>query len=131
MIKKLCKVIFILIFIGGILYGYYFLNLYYDISIPCLFYKITGYYCPGCGITRCLFAIMEGNFYEAFCYNRLVFIMIPFLVTYILYNIYLYVFDKKDYFINRIPNWVWICLLVIVICFGVVRNIEYFSYLKP
>ena len=28
---------------------------------PCLFYQLTGYYCPGCGGTRSLRAILEGD----------------------------------------------------------------------
>lgn len=119
---RLFKVIFILIFSLIILYGYYFLNLYYGVSIPCVFRKITGYYCPGCGITRCLFSIINGEFYQAFCYNKLIFIMLPFLCFYIVYNVYLYVYEREDKIICRIPNIVWILLLIILILFGVVRN---------
>jgi hypothetical protein len=108
-----------------ILCGYYFLNLCFGISLSCLFYKITGYYCPGCGITRCLFAIINGDFYRAYCYNRLVFMMLPFIAFYVIYNIYLYVMDKKDNIINKIPNYVWYVLLFIVILFGIVRNIDF------
>lgn len=131
MISRVFKVIFIIVFLILLLYGYYFLNLYYDVSIPCMFHKITGYYCPGCGITRCIFALMKGEFYQSFCYNRLIFILLPFLVIYIIYNIYLYVFNKKDTIICKIPNSVWICLLIVVILFGILRNIKYFSYLQP
>ena len=36
---------------------YFFLNQRLSIGIPCLFYQITGFYCPGCGVTRMLFAL--------------------------------------------------------------------------
>ncbi len=121
--SRVLKVIFIVILLVLILYGYYFLNLYYNFSIPCLFREVTGYYCPGCGITRCLFSIINGNFYQAFCYNRLVFISLPFLGFYVVYSIYLYVFNKNDKIICRVPKVVWNLLLVVVILFGVVRNI--------
>ena len=129
--KRIKKVIFILMLLLLILYGYYFLTLNYGINIPCLFNKVTGYYCPGCGITRCLFSIMSGHFYKAFNYNRLVFILLPFIFLYLIYNIYLYVFNKEDKIIKKIPNIIWLVLIIIVLLFGVIRNIDSFSYLAP
>ncbi len=121
--NRVFKVIFVLMFLLGILYGYYFLNLYFEIGIPCFYRKVTGYYCPGCGITRCLFAIIRGDFYQAYCCNQLVFLMLPFLGSYVVYRIYLYVYDKEDKIICRVPNIIWTLLLVVVILFGIVRNI--------
>lgn len=129
--NRIKRVISIVIFLLILLFGYYFLNSVYNFKIPCIFYKITNYYCPGCGITRCLFAIIEGNFYDAFSYNRLVFILLPFIMVYIIYKTYLYVFNKRDKYISRIPNIVWILLIIITLLFGILRNIEVFSYLAP
>lgn len=129
--KRIKKVISIIIFLVITLFGYYFLNSNYNFKIPCLFHKLTNYYCPGCGITRCIFSILEGNIKKAFNYNRLVFIMLPFIIVYIIYKTYLYIFNKKDKIINKIPNTFWFLLLVIVISFGIIRNIEFFSYLQP
>ena len=58
--KRIVKVISIVLSFIIILIGYYFLNAKYNFGIPCLFYKITGYQCPGCGITRALFSLLEG-----------------------------------------------------------------------
>ncbi len=44
---------------------YYFLLRYTDLSIPCVFRSITGYKCPGCGITTMLLFIADGNFAAA------------------------------------------------------------------
>lgn len=129
--KRLTKVIFQVVVCIGLLLGYYFLNCKYNFAIPCIIHKLTGLYCPGCGITRCLFALIKGNIYEAFMYNQLVFILLPFLLFYIVYNIYLYVFDTKDKIFSKIPQIVWIILIIIVVIFGVVRNFEYFDFLRP
>ena len=32
---------------------------------PCFFHWLTGLYCPGCGSTRCLHALLHGNFRQA------------------------------------------------------------------
>lgn len=129
--KRIIKVISILILSLIVLYGYYFLNLKFNFYIPCLFYEKTGLYCPGCGITRCIFSIINGNYKEAFNYNRLVFIMLPFLIAYFIYSLYLYIFNKKDNITKKIPNQVFIIVLLITILFGIIRNTNYFSYLKP
>lgn len=110
---------------------YYSLNRRYNFSIPCIFHEITGYYCPGCGITRCLFSLLEGNIYKAFMYNQLVFILLPFLILYMIYNIYIYIFNKENKVIKKIPNSIFIILLCIVIVFGILRNLNCFPYLRP
>ena len=39
---------------------------------PCLFYQISGYYCPGCGGTRAVKALCRGQFFRALWYHPLV-----------------------------------------------------------
>lgn len=118
--KKLKKVICINILLFLLLIGYYFLNHNWGVKIVCPFYTLTGLLCPGCGITRCLFSILQLEFKKAFLYNRLVFILLPFFLGYYLYNIYNYVLNKKRV---EIPNWLVIILLIITLSFGVIRNI--------
>ncbi|MFR5953682.1 MAG: DUF2752 domain-containing protein [Coprococcus sp.] len=40
-------------------------------GIPCFFYKITGYKCPGCGMTHALSEIWNGNFRSALGIQRI------------------------------------------------------------
>lgn len=37
----------------------------------CIFFKLTGYMCPGCGSQRAIHALMCGNIVESFRYNPL------------------------------------------------------------
>lgn len=110
---------------------YYFLNTHYNFYIPCPIYSITKLYCPGCGITRCLFALLKLDFSSAFRYNQLVFILIPFFLFYFSYKTYLYILDKEDKILSRIPKTFWLILLIITISFGILRNIEAFSIIRP
>lgn len=127
-IFNLISILFLLILLF-ILYLYMINE--YNFYIPCMFKKITGFYCPGCGITRCLLTLLKLDFYRAFRYNILVFILLPFLIFYVLYNIYLYITNKEDKIIKKIPQKVWYILLIITIIFGVLRNTEMFSFLAP
>lgn len=40
-----------------------------EIFIPCLWYEATGTYCPGCGITRALHALIHGHVLAALDFN--------------------------------------------------------------
>jgi hypothetical protein len=47
---------------------------------PCIFNKLTGLYCPGCGSMRALHAALHGNLAQALDFNALAVFLIPFLV---------------------------------------------------
>jgi hypothetical protein len=127
-IKKVISfnTILLIIFIG-----YYFLNTKFNLKIYCPFYKLTNLFCPGCGITRCLFSILKLDFKSAFNYNMLVFILLPFLIIYYIYLSYIYILEKENKIIKKIPNYLYYILIIITISFGILRNIEMFKFLSP
>ncbi len=45
---------------------------YLAAGAPCIFNRITGYYCPGCGGTRSVIAFLHGHFIQSFIYHPLV-----------------------------------------------------------
>lgn len=121
-------IIYLLLFILGIIYLLFgdILHIY----IFCPIYKITHLYCPGCGMTRALKSLITGNFYQAFRYNNLIFLL-PFFIIYLLESI-LEENKIKNLNLKRfMQNKFWYSVLFIVIAFGVLRNIPYFSYLIP
>lgn len=101
----------------------------YHIGIPCVFHEITGLYCPGCGITRALFALFELDIKKALNYNVLLFIIGPILLYYFIRKIYDWITfrDKK----KVLPNWIVYLMLIITILFGILRNLEWFDFLRP
>ncbi len=106
---------------------YYLLNLYTGFAIFCPFHKFTGFYCPGCGVTRLLFSLIKLDFYQAFRYNPLVFILLIIGIIYLLIKFIL----KKFNIIIKVPNYVWYILIIIVIIYGILRNIPEFDWLAP
>ena len=48
----------------------------------CIFHKITGLDCPGCGSQRMIHSLLHGNFREAWAYNPFLLCMIPVILWY-------------------------------------------------
>ena len=95
------------------------------IAIPCIFNKITGLYCPGCGITRAIKALLKGDIQTSFRNNILLYTVIPLLFIAMTFN------KITKYKYKKIYNIVLIFLLIITIGYGIIRNIPTFSYLAP
>ena len=55
------------LFCVGLFYGYVLIPL--GIRIPCPIRAVTGFRCPGCGITDLCLALLHGHFREAPTYN--------------------------------------------------------------
>lgn len=122
--KRIIKIISIVLFLVILLLGYYFLNYKFNLGIPCIFYKITGYKCPGCGITRAIFSLLKGNIKNAIYYNKLLFIAGPFIIIYIIYKFYIYIYDKKESKKAKIIiKYTTYFLLLISILYSILRNI--------
>ena len=58
-------------------------------QMPCLFQEITGLYCPGCGGTRAVKALLKGEVISSFLYHPFILYMVIlaviFAVSYLLY----------------------------------------------
>ena len=52
---------------------------------PCLFHTFTGMDCPGCGTTRMVVALLDGELYRAFTLNPLMFVAFTVLVLFYLW----------------------------------------------
>lgn len=121
--KKITITIIFLILLISYLYLGNKLNVY----INCPIKEITGLYCPGCGITRMLQAILQLNFYQAFRHNPLLFISLPFFIFFTVEGI----ITKKDPLYNKIPNKILITIIIIFIIYGILRNLPLFDFLAP
>jgi hypothetical protein len=95
-----------------------------DFLPSCQFLAITGFECPGCGATRCVHALLNGNFLDAVDYNVLTVVAAPFVVW-------------------RYGQWLWgrgldlppvkyrwiVTFGFIVLGFGILRNVSYEPFL--
>ena len=122
MLKKKLFWLLIFLFIIVVLY-FYFLNPSENRSyfLPCFFYEITGYQCPGCGSQRAFHELLHFHFLAATKQNLLFVLGIPYVLAAIFFNLKKKKYPKMNEFL--LGNRTLLVLLVIVILFGVFRNL--------
>lgn len=94
----------------------------------CPWKKKFSIYCAGCGGTRMLYSLLKLDFYQAFRYNPLLFLIIIVCIIYIIYII-ICILKKIKYYQLNVKHLV--ILAIITITFMILRNIEIFAYLQP
>ncbi len=109
---------------------YLLVGSHFNIYLFCPIKKVTGLYCPGCGVTRMLLSLLKGQLYQAFRYNPLIFITLPFFIIYYIDYLYALYKNKKNKLHVLEPN-IWYVLIGIFLIYGILRNIPLFDFLKP
>ncbi len=94
----------------------------------CFWRKYFGIYCAGCGVTRMIDAITKFKFYQAFRYNQLFFTLVCLFSIYVIYY-FICIIKKKRPYVPK-PK-VFILVACMMILYMLLRNINYFSYLRP
>jgi Protein of unknown function (DUF2752) len=89
----------------------------------CLLYVLTGLHCPGCGSTRCAAALLHGNIEQALAYNPLMVIALP-LIIYGCARSGVEIWTGTVIQKYRVPGWLLKCVVVILLSYGVARNID-------
>ena len=109
----------------GLIISFIILN---SINYKCPFKELLHLWCPGCGGMRMIRSLIQLNFYQAFRYNPLLFILLIIGIFYIIFMTIYYI--KKKVLI--IPSYkTWIVILIILIIYMILRNIPSFNYLIP
>ena len=94
--------------------------------IPCMLYKLTGIKCPGCGMTRSVHYLVNGNLEQAIWYN-LMLIPIIILIIYALYRYIRYLIKDEEIINKTLENMLKVFLAILLI-FWVTRNLTTLFY---
>lgn len=103
-------------------------KVYLHTGFECQVHKVLGLDCPGCGVTRMILALLNMDFYQAFRYNPFMFV-----TMFILFIVYIWqsiVYIKKNKMLKHLDTF-FIIYAVLLISFGIMRNTDTFSWLKP
>lgn len=106
---------------------YYYFIVPWIADIGCVFRHVTGWYCPGCGGTRAVLALLHGHILQSLWYHPLVLysavIYIGFMMSHTLAK--LKIGHVRGW---RFHNWYLYVALVIVIIHFILKNFLYFCF---
>ncbi len=114
----------------GVGLAYYIFTRVTSIAIPCVFYKLTGILCPGCGVTRMCMALISFDFEQALRSNMLLCVSAPFLLFFMARRAYKYV-KLGESGADRSESVFYVILAILALVFTVMRNMEQFAFLAP
>ena len=117
-VRKVITDVLILLSIG--LVYYLLIEFTYFKGFQCPTKTLFHLDCPACGISRMFIAMFHLDFVQAFKYNRLIFITLPYIVYEIIYMFYINAAGKRINKINEKILYVYMGLLVV---YGILRNI--------
>ncbi len=100
----------------------------YQYPLPCMFYFLTGLYCPGCGAGRASYALLHGHILDAFCYNPLMTLLLPFIGLYVVVRGMDWIITGKNHVDRRISVKLLAAVLILILVYGALRNIPVFPF---
>jgi hypothetical protein len=122
-IKIIISVFAIVLLTAGLVVFYIFDPDTYIFFPRCLFFVFTGLECPGCGTQRAIHHVLHLNFRQAFSYNTLMLLFVP----YILIGAYFIFLDGRARFprVEKVlfGKWVALIAVAIILIYWVWRNI--------
>ncbi len=125
--RQLYRIGLIVLALGGLFGFVYFKFFVTRYTYPCVFYSGFGFYCPGCGGTRAVLALLHGRFLEALWYHPLVpysaALFAGFMLTQTLER--LHVGNIKGW---KFHNWYLWAALAIIICNWALKNYLWLTF---
>lgn len=100
----------------------------YMLDYECPWKKNFGIDCAGCGVMRMLISMIHLDFYQAFRFNPLFFLLIVFFFLYIVYVLICKI--RRVTYYHFSVNILWV-LLILVVGFMILRNIPGLECLRP
>jgi hypothetical protein len=95
----------------------------------CLFHQMTGLNCPGCGMTRALYALLHGNFSVALKDNALFIFTLAVLAARGAWFAAKHFLQKRaGQFFPPVILWAFV---IVAAVFTVLRNFQAFAWLSP
>lgn len=94
---------------------------------PCIFHAVTGLYCPGCGSTRAMHALLHGDIVRALDFNLLAVVAMPFISGALILS---FIRNFTGWRVPKLDLGVRFSLfvLVLIMVFWVARNIPVYPF---
>ena len=94
----------------------------------CILLELTGLACPACGGTRAAYDLAHGDVAQAFTHNALVPLAVLATVLVVAYRV---ISRRRGRTLAPMPMWVPMVIGLVVVAFGVLRNLPGLEFLGP
>lgn len=98
--------------------------------IACVFFERWHIYCPGCGATRAVLAMVNGYWLKSLYYHPAVLTTMLSLEIYILSQTIWRIRKKRGFVLHYSEKWIW-CMILLMVCNCIVRNLLWFGFKIP
>lgn len=125
--KKYFIFITVIVFLGMLSLYFFYNPSQHDFFPKCMFHKITGLHCPGCGSQRAIHKVLKGNLLEGLKHNLSIFL----LIIVITYQVTIY---GLNHFLNKNhtnllhKSIVTKMILIFILTYWVLRNIDIYPF---
>ncbi len=127
-IRKIYKLGFLMLFFGSLVLIYFLFNPSEGFFIPCPFYYLTGFYCPGCGSQRAVHSLLHGDILGALRFNPLMVLTVPIIVYGLGIVLANWVFGTNYRFMLFYSKLFIYGLFGLAILFWIIRNIPIYPF---
>lgn len=87
--------------------------------IPCPFHAVTGWWCPGCGMTRAVHHLLHLDVGAALSSN----LLLPVVLLIAAWAWLGWVSPRVPRMGRVVPSWAWATLVVLAVAYAVARNL--------
>jgi hypothetical protein len=97
----------------------------------CMLHQTTGLHCPGCGLTRSVHAALNGRFEQAFAYNALAVVILPYLGVSLVRSLWSWLWGtplRPSRLPAGVRKWMPLTIGVVMCLFWVLRNIPVYPF---
>lgn len=97
----------------------------------CAFYRVTGFFCPGCGGMRSVHDLIHGDLIGALSSNMMIIFVIYALLSmasHLATSIFSIHLRRR---LRNLDFLMTVAALIVMVVFGVVRNFKVMSFLQP
>ena len=127
--NSLTKVLIVVTTLSLVVMLYFFADARYSSIFPrCIFYSLTGLYCPGSGSQRAFSSLLHGDVWQAVNYNLLAILCLPLL----LYSAVITVINvfRKEQLVQQIfySTFFVKVLFIAIIIFWIARNVSFYPF---
>lgn len=121
---RLAVLLLIPFVLGGAVYTF----LYLVPAFPCPVRHMTGFLCPGCGMSRALGEMVQLHFFKSILYNPLAVILAVLGIGFYVQEWFVFFGSRKRFMPKN--KWVYIIISIIFLAYCILRNMPVFSFLS-